>query len=99
MRRQFTIAPALAALIAGLASPALAKPAVPGADAESRAAATVKAMTTEEKTVMTHGILPISMFTGNPVPADAVPAAGYVAGIPRLDVPSLKETGASLGVA
>ena len=56
MRRQFTIAPALAALIAGLASPAFAKPAAQGTDAEARAAATVKAMTTEEKTVMTHGI-------------------------------------------
>lgn len=56
IRQQFTMAPALAALIAGLASPALAKPAASGTDAEMRAAATVKAMTTEEKTVMTHGI-------------------------------------------
>ncbi len=99
MRHNFKIAPALAALIAGLASPALAKPAAQDTDAESRAAATVKAMTTEEKTVMTHGILPVAMFTGKPIPADAVPSAGYVAGIPRLDVPSLKETDASLGVA
>ena len=99
MRHNFKIAPALAALIAGLASPALARPAAPGTDAESRAAATVRAMTTEEKTVMTHGILPVSMFTGSPAPADAVPSAGYVAGIPRLGVPSLKETDASLGVA
>ncbi len=34
-----------------------------------------------------------------PVPAAAIPAAGYVPGVPRLHIPALYETDASLGVA
>ncbi len=69
-------------------------------DASSRAAATEKAMTDAERTVLTHGIMPLP-FTSDPVviPADAIPGAGYVPGIPRLNVPALTETDASLGVA
>ena len=33
------------------------------------------------------------------LPADAIFGAGYVAGIPRLGIPSLRETDASLGIA
>lgn len=69
-------------------------------DPEARAEATVKAMTADEKVVLTHGIMPLPIFPGAPKPpADAVPGAGYVAGIPRLDIPALKETDASLGVS
>lgn len=99
MGSQIRITPALAALAMSLATPLYAAPAAPSADPEIRAAATVKAMTVEEKTVLTHGIFPIPQFSTVPVPADAVPSAGYIAGIPRLGVPSLKETDASLGVA
>ncbi|MBM0104904.1 glycoside hydrolase family 3 C-terminal domain-containing protein [Steroidobacter sp. S1-65] len=68
--------------------------------AEKRAAATVKQMTAEEKTVLTHGIMPLPVGPNPPpIPADAIPGAGYVAGIERLGVPALKESDASLGVA
>ncbi|MDF0545846.1 glycoside hydrolase family 3 C-terminal domain-containing protein [Sphingobium sp. H39-3-25] len=68
--------------------------------AQAKAATTVKAMTAQEKTILTYGILP-SDIPGKPVPipADAIVGAGYVAGIPRLSVPALKESDASLGVS
>ncbi|MDE2561144.1 MAG: glycoside hydrolase family 3 C-terminal domain-containing protein [Sphingomonadales bacterium] len=70
------------------------------ASAESRAAATVKAMQPDEKTVLTHGVMPMAIGPNpQPAPADAIPGAGYVPGIERLGVPALKETDASLGVA
>ena len=68
--------------------------------AEARAAATVKALKPDEKTVLTHGIMALQFGPEAPKPpTDAVPGAGYVAGIERLGVPALKETDASLGVA
>jgi beta-glucosidase len=67
---------------------------------DSRAAATEKAMTPDERTVLTHGILALP-FLAPPggLPKDAVIGAGYVAGVPRLMVPALTESDASLGVA
>lgn len=77
----------------------LASASAHAASPEDRASATVKAMTPEEKTVLTHGIMPLPVGANPPpIPADAVPGAGYVPGIPRLNVPALKETDASLGV-
>ncbi|MDR7102289.1 glycoside hydrolase family 3 C-terminal domain-containing protein [Croceicoccus sp. BE223] len=64
--------------------------------AERRAEATVRAMTPAEKTILTHGVMAMPPTT---TPPDAVPGAGYIPGIPRLGVPALKETDASLGVA
>jgi beta-glucosidase len=68
--------------------------------AESRAEAVVKQMQPDEKTILTIGIMP-APFGADPVavPDDAIPAAGYVSGIPRLNIPALRETDASLGVA
>lgn len=67
---------------------------------EQRAAATVKAMTPAEKTVLTNGIMAIAFGPASPpLPADAVQGAGYVPGIPRLAIPALRESDASLGVA
>ncbi len=65
---------------------------------DARAAATVAAMRLEEKAVLTHGIMALP-FGGTAVPQEATPGAGYVAGIPRLGVPALRETDAGLGVA
>jgi beta-glucosidase len=79
----------------GTSALALAKP----DDPAQRAAATVKAMQPEEKTVLTHGIMALTFFPGAVLPPDAIPGAGYVPGVPRLNVPALKETDASLGVA
>lgn len=69
-------------------------------DAEKRADNVVGKMRPDEKTILTIGILPAPLGTDPiPIPADAIPAAGYVPGIPRLNVPALRETDASLGVA
>jgi beta-glucosidase len=87
----------LLALSSALATPALAAPAQ---SPEARAAATEAAMTDAERTTLTQGVMALPLFPGMaPLPADAVPGAGYIAGIPRLGVPSLKESDASLGVS
>jgi len=68
--------------------------------ADTRAVATVKRMTADEKVILTHGIMPLPLGGPMPpLPADAVPGAGYVSGIARLGIPALKETDASLGVS
>lgn len=66
---------------------------------EARAEATLKQMTAEEKTILTHGTMPLPLAGPVDAPADAIPGAGYIAGISRLGVPPLKETDASLGVS
>ncbi len=68
-------------------------------NAATRAAATETKMTDAERTVLTHGIMAVPF--GGPVnlPADGVIGAGYITGIPRLGVPSERETDASLGVS
>ena len=75
----------------------------PAVDPATRARSIEAQMTDAERHVLTHGIMPMRMpaqaGTQREIPADAVPGAGYVAGIPRLGVPALKETDASLGVA
>jgi len=90
-----------AALMLAPGAPAVAKAqAGDGQDAVKRAAQTVAQMTDAEKIVLTHGIMPLPIGANPPpVPADAVPGAGYVPGIARLGVPALTETDASLGVS
>jgi beta-glucosidase len=56
-------------------------------------------MSADEKTILTHGIMALNYRLNGPLPADAILGAGYVEGIKRLDIPALKETDASLGVA
>ena len=67
-------------------------------EAEVRAKKTVQQMTLDEKVVLTHGILALPIFPGTELPDDAIYGAGYIPGIPRLGIPALKETDASLGV-
>ncbi|GFE77409.1 beta-glucosidase [Novosphingobium sp. TCA1] len=65
--------------------------------AEARADALVKAMTLEEKLQLVHGYFPP---LAKPVPPIAmIPSAGHIPGIPRLGIPTLRESDASLGVA
>ncbi|WP_066804391.1 beta-glucosidase [Sphingomonas asaccharolytica] len=64
--------------------------------AAARAAALLKAMTLKEKLTYIHGLFPNKI---EPRPADMVPSAGYVPGVPRLGIPTLRESDASLGVA
>jgi beta-glucosidase len=69
-------------------------------DPTARAIATEKAMNDGERTTMTHGIMAMLLGPKSPpLPDDAVFGAGYISGIPRLGVPSLKESDASLGVS
>jgi beta-glucosidase len=67
--------------------------------AAARAKATVDRMTADEKVILTHGIMALPYrIELSQMPADVVLGAGYVEGIPRLGIPSLKETDASLGI-
>jgi beta-glucosidase len=79
------------------APPRAAPPAT--ANPEARAAATVAQMTADEKVVLTNGIMALPLFPGMKLPPGAIIGAGYVPGIPRLNVPALTETDASLGVS
>lgn len=69
--------------------------AAPPSTAE-RAAGLVARMTLDEKLAMIHGLFPLSTPVG---PPDMIPSAGYVPGVPRLGIPTLRESDASLGVA
>ena len=62
----------------------------------AKAAATVAKMPAAVKVVLTNGIMALAFAPGTVLPADAVPGAGYVPGVPRLNIPSLKDTDASL---
>lgn len=82
-----------AALLAVAAIPASAQ-----ADPAVRAAATERQMTDDERVTLTLGHL-TSALPGRPAPPpEARPGAGYVPGVPRLGIPPLYETDASLGV-
>ena len=65
-------------------------------DAETRAAALAERMTREEQLRYVHGYFPPM---SKDRPADMIPSAGYVPGVPRLGIPTLRESDASLGVA
>jgi beta-glucosidase len=65
-----------------------------------RAAALVARMTPAEKLQLVHGYwYPTSSPATPDMPADMVPSAGAIAGIPRLGIPTLYESDASLGIA
>ena len=93
MRVKLALATAMAAL--SWANAAAAQ----GPKAEAKAEATLKQMSPDEKTLLTHGPMPLPLTGPVNAPADAIPGAGYIPGIPRLGVPSLRETDASLGVS
>jgi beta-glucosidase len=65
--------------------------------AEARAKALVDAMTTEEKLAIIHGYFPPMAKPAQPIAM--IPSAGHIPGIPRLGIPTLRESDASLGVA
>jgi beta-glucosidase len=67
------------------------------------AAETEAKMTDDERFSLIHGFMALKLpgFGSKgetPWPNDVVPGAGYIPGVPRLGVPSLRETDASLGV-
>lgn len=72
-------------------------------DADRWAAETEAKMTDEERFSLIHGFMALKipgMGDGNdaPWPDDVVIGAGYIRGVPRLGIPSLRETDAGLGV-
>ncbi|MBB6254612.1 beta-glucosidase [Nitrospirillum iridis] len=65
---------------------------------DQRAALLDKELTVEERVGLVHG--PMAMpFLGATLPEGAIGSAGYIPGVPRLGIPALQETDASLGVA
>ena len=77
--------------------PSIPAPAAGDASAVLRADALVRRMTLEEKLAYVHGYFPP---LAKPVPPIAmIPSAGHVPGVPRLGIPTLRESDASLGVA
>jgi beta-glucosidase len=64
---------------------------------DQRAALLEDAMTLTEKIGLLHSRVG-TPFRGEPLPDGAVGSAGFVAGIPRLGVPALQESDASLGI-
>jgi len=88
---------ALALVLAALGGAAEANP--PAGDPDSRAAAVEAQMTDAERVVLTNGIMPLPLGGDYKLPDGAIIGAGYVSGVPRLGIPALTETDASLGVA
>ena len=70
-------------------------PAAKSVDPDAKAAAVESRMTDAERLQLLNGLFP----TLPPSPPGLIPAAGHVPGIPRLGVPDLNETDASLGVS
>jgi beta-glucosidase len=84
-------------MLAGLAVGSSGVAAAPAADAGKQADKTLSQMTADEKIGLLHG--PMTMLVSSAKRPDVPISAGYVAGVPRLGVPMLIETDASLGVA
>jgi len=70
---------------------------VASADARARARAIVARMTLDEKIALAHGLFP-PMAAGKTA-SELIPSAGHIDGIPRLGIPLVRESDASLGVA
>lgn len=64
---------------------------------DAKATQTAAAMTPSERMQLVRGEIGIPVRNG--VRTDAIGSAGYVPGVPRLGVPALQETDASLGIA
>ncbi len=69
---------------------------------DARARLAISEMTLDEKIGMLNGVMATPMEVnptiGVELPEEAIPAAGYVPGVPRLGVPPLFETDAGIGV-
>jgi beta-glucosidase len=71
----------------------------PSSGYDPRAVALVAKMTSDERVMLLHGLWSRPDRTKKPLPQAAEPGAGYTPGIPRLGIPALQESDASLGVA
>ena len=89
-----------ATLIGCIGDVAIARDTTPQAvvrDARLRAAAIVARMTLDEKIALVHGLFP--PLANGKTRNELIPSAGHIDGIPRLGVPLIRESDASLGVA
>lgn len=71
----------------------------PGLTADQQAAAVVAEMTTDEKFAWLSGPMAIPLKKGDTLPAEAIGSAAYYPAIPRLGIPALQQSDASLGVS
>jgi beta-glucosidase len=95
--------PLLATAIALSATPAGAAPTgqpwmAPGLSPDARADLVVKAATPQELKALIQGSM-LFFMAAKDKPVGITPGSGYVPGIPRLGIPPMIETDASLGVA
>lgn len=101
MLRSALLSSALA--VVTLSAPVAGQTPLPTSDvqeASARAEATLRRMQPADKTILTHGIMPLPVGPNPPpLPPGAIAGAGYVPGIARLGIPALLETDASLGVS
>ncbi|TDN81111.1 beta-glucosidase [Stakelama pacifica] len=89
-----------ASWVIAVAAPAVLhaeEPAENAQQARARADALVAKMTLEEKLSLVHGLFP-PMAAGK-TDQELIPSAGHIDGIPRLGIPTVRESDASLGVA
>jgi beta-glucosidase len=95
------LAATTAAVLVTAAAPAqqrgAAQPEAQQSAARTRADAIVARMTLEEKLLLVHGLFP-PMAKGK-TSEELIPSAGHIDGVPRLGVPVVRESDASLGVA
>ena len=89
------IAKIVALLLIAVAAPVNAQTGSP----DERAAALEARMTDAERVSLLHSTFARPDRTGKPLPDGAIVSASFTAGIPRLGIPALRETDASLGVA
>lgn len=96
----------LAAMLGGMvgsssaAQPASAAVAAPAdRSVAGRVDALLRAMTQAEKLRLVHGFFPPMAGKTPGAPTDLIPSAGHIPGVPRLGIPDLRESDASLGVA
>ena len=81
----------------GQSVPAAATQGAKPGDAHARAEAIVARMTLDEKIKLLHGLFP--PLAAGKTSDELIPSAGHIDGIPRLGVPVVRESDASLGVA
>ncbi|AXJ96243.1 MULTISPECIES: beta-glucosidase [unclassified Sphingomonas] len=94
------IALAAAGMAAGAGAQTEAMASAKGDGASSpraRAERIVAQMTDAEKLALVHGLFP--PFAAGKTPNELIPSAGHIDGVPRLGVPLVRESDASLGVA
>ncbi|WKX26946.1 beta-glucosidase family protein [Tatumella ptyseos] len=71
----------------------------PGLTADEQAAAVVAEMTTDEKFAWLSGPMAIPLSKEDKLPPEAIGSAAYYPAIPRLGIPALQQSDASLGVS